>query len=133
MPAFATTAQQAISLVALSGLTDKSGLTYPIGSNPTFPDSPGIAQCVLLLPGGDFLSQPVQIPATCSTSALMNHQGDWIVTFSEYWDAKSFRASLSDPSAGTLQHAWTFHVAANGDVSFVGDQGNVPPQLAEVI
>jgi hypothetical protein len=122
--------EAAVRAVFDSGLTITSGLTYAVGVNPIFPDRSDVIDCTMTMSAGDYGS--VSIPGKCATSAQVGRAGAWTVTFTESWDGRQFHAG-HDPASGELSHSWSYEVAMHHNVSFLGDRGNVAPQLADVI
>lgn len=88
-----------------------------------FPREAGVEACVINIgppPGRD-------VAATCST-AVQRQGSDWLVTFSEMWDARAFHG-MGSPHDGPLLHIWQFTVDAEGRIVRQVHFGDFPPQL----
>ena len=93
-------------------------------SSQAFPQQPGQMACTIQ-GGGPYPG--IRVPGTCETSAVWNGSL-FVVTFTEVWDASAFHDGDFDPGTGQLSHSWQYKVGGSGNVTFVGDWGNFPPQ-----
>lgn len=111
-----------------SGLSEEAAVRAALGSSlvPSglFSSASGRLGCTIQ---GGGPAPGLRLASTCTTSATQDSSGVWIVTFTEYWDARQFHYQ-GEPATGQLSHSWTVRVDKNGQVSFAGDRGNFPPQ-----
>jgi hypothetical protein len=89
-----------------------------------FPRDAGAGSCVI---HGGGPPPGSQVAGTCST-AVQRQAADWLVTFSEVWDARAFHA-MGSAHDGPLVHTWQFTVDAEGRVVRQVHYGDFPPQL----
>jgi len=119
----------------MTGLSEQAaidaGLRYDLRWNVTllgvFPNRQGPpAPCTIERGGPSGFSGPM--PALCSTSASSNGSGTWTITFSQEWKARDFPGKFA--GGGTQAHSWSLQVNRRGQVTFIGERGDFPPQLA---
>lgn len=90
-----------------------------------FVDSPARVDCVIK---GGGPAPGIRVPGSCATSASREGStGAVIVTFTEYWDGRSFHYA-GEPGVGELSHLWVFAVNPAGRVTVLANSGNFPPQ-----
>ena len=89
-----------------------------------FPRDAGAGSCVIHAGGPPPGSQ---VAGTYST-AVQRQAADWLVTFSEVWDARAFHA-MGSAHDGPLVHSWQFTVDAEGRIVRQVHFGDFPPQL----
>jgi hypothetical protein len=104
----------------------KVALKQPLFLAPDdFPQQPGRQDCTIL-GGGPYPG--LHIPGSCGTSAANDGAGGWLVTFTQYWDARLFNSG--PPSDGTLSYHATYDVDAHANVTKRDEGGDFPPQGA---
>jgi hypothetical protein len=91
-----------------------------------FPTSVGSQSCEIYR-GGPYPGK--LLPGRCRTEvdATRSDRSDYLVTFTQVWDARDF-AAFNDPSSGDLHYTWSFLVTSAGVVVAQPPSGNFPPQ-----
>ena len=121
---------QALLRTDRSPLTDAAAIRLARDSQFGFADllfeSPARVDCVIK---GGGPAPGTRVPGSCATSVSRDGTtGAVIVTFTEYWDGRSFHYA-GEPEIGELSHSWVFVVGPAGDVTLLANRGNFPPQL----
>ncbi len=68
-----------------------------------------------------------QVAGTCST-AVQRQGPDWLVSFTEVWDARAFHG-MGSAHDGPLLHTWQLTVGGDGVIVRQVHFGDFPPQL----
>jgi len=75
----------------------------------------------------------IQIPGTCRWDG--ERDGDaWIVSDTQTWRCADFSGigGAGGPCTGEFgSHAWRHRVDGNGEITYLGSEGQFPPSLAE--
>ena len=90
---------------------------------PPFPHQEAIVPCQIGVAGQ---GKGKTIPGTCSTTVRTEGK-DKVITFTETWNAQSFRGAGSPPH-GLLISVWQLTVDAHGRVIKETHTGDSPPQ-----
>lgn len=89
-----------------------------------FPRDVGAGPCMI---HGGGPPPGIQVAGTCST-AVQRQDRDWLVSFTEVWDADAFHRNGS-ARAGLLTHTWQFTVDGEARIVRQIQFGDFPPQL----
>ena len=89
-----------------------------------FPREVGAGSCVI---HGGGPPPGIQVAGTCST-AVQRQDRDWLMSFTEVWDADAFHRNGS-ARAGLLTHTWQFAVDGEARIVRQIQFGDFRPQL----
>ena len=91
-----------------------------------FPASVGSQSCEIYR-GGPYPGKLLAGVCRTEADATRSDRSDYIVKFTQVWDAAVFHSS-GDPVSGDLQYTWSYLVTSAGTVVAQPPSGNFPPQ-----